>query len=176
MAFALVCILGLVALGIVAAVVSHFQGGDDEIIVGHDCASCSSKDSGECKIACLMERQRLLHESSEPLDLTEETQEVAPQMEIETNLADASANRRTKQEQRPSLFGLCLARRRKTEGQNEIENQIHQLRLIKYKIETNNYGKGQTGVHHCRGQRVCRCIQAELTTNRRTSEHNAKLA
>ena len=114
------------------------------------------------------------HRSALPL-ATEETQEVAPQIEIETNLADASANRRTKQEQRPSLFGLCLARRRKTEGQNEIENQIHQLRLIKYKIETNNYGKGQTGVHHCRGQRVCRCIQAELTTNRRTSEHNAKL-
>ena len=58
MAFALVCILGLVALGIVAAVVSHFQGGDDEINVGHDCASCSSKDSGECKIACLMEKKR----------------------------------------------------------------------------------------------------------------------
>ena len=94
----------------------------------------------------------------------------APQIEIETNLADASANRRTKQEQRPSLFGLCLARRRKTEGQNEIENQIHQLRLIKYIIETNNYGKGQTGVHHCRGQRVCRCIQAEPKELREQSQ------
>ena len=30
---------------------------------------------------------------------------------------DGYANRRTKQEQRPSSLGLCLARRRKTEGQ-----------------------------------------------------------
>ena len=115
------------------------------------------------------ETQKLWHRSALPL-ATEETQELAPQIEIDTNLADASANRRTKQEQRPSLFGLCLARRRKTEGQNEIENQIHQLRLIKYKIETNNYGKGQTGVHHCRGQRVCRCIQAEPKELREQSQ------
>lgn len=59
MSFALVCIALLVALGIVAAIASHFQGGDDEITVGHDCSSCASKDNGECKIACLIEEKRL---------------------------------------------------------------------------------------------------------------------
>ena len=58
MSFALVCIGMLVVLGVVAAIVSHFQGGDDEVTVGHDCASCTSKASGECKIACLMEEKR----------------------------------------------------------------------------------------------------------------------
>ena len=58
MEFALVCITGLVALGIIAAVASHFQGGDDEIITGNDCSTCSSKDRGECKIACLLEEKK----------------------------------------------------------------------------------------------------------------------
>jgi hypothetical protein len=58
MSFVLVCILGLVALGIIAAVASRFQGGDDEIVTGHDCSTCSSKDSGECKIACLLEEKK----------------------------------------------------------------------------------------------------------------------
>ena len=133
------------------------------------CHNPSIRDINLAVTTAKIMSDKLWHRSALPL-ATEETQEVAPQIEIETNLADASANRRTKQEQRPSLFGLCLARRRKTEGQNEIENQIHQSRLIKYKIETNNYGKGQTGVHHCRGQRVCRCIQAEPKELREQSQ------
>ena len=47
------------ALGIVAALASMLtKGGTDEPVVeGHDCASCSSKVSGDCKIACLMEEK-----------------------------------------------------------------------------------------------------------------------
>ena len=60
MEFALICIGSIVALGIVAAVASMLtKGGTDEPIVEvHDCASCSSKASGDCKIACLMEKKR----------------------------------------------------------------------------------------------------------------------
>jgi hypothetical protein len=58
MGFVLLCVLGLVALGIVAAIASHFQGGSDEIMAGHDCSSCSAKDEGQCKIACLLEEKK----------------------------------------------------------------------------------------------------------------------
>jgi hypothetical protein len=60
MQFALICIGALVALGIVAALASMLtKGGTDEPVVeGHDCASCSSKVSGDCKIACLMEEKK----------------------------------------------------------------------------------------------------------------------
>jgi hypothetical protein len=60
MTFALICIGSLIVLGIIAAVVSMLtKGGTDEPVVeGHDCASCSSKTSGDCKIACLMEEKK----------------------------------------------------------------------------------------------------------------------
>ena len=60
MKFALICIGALVALGIVAALASMLtKGGTDEPVVeAHDCASCSSKASGDCKIACLMEEKK----------------------------------------------------------------------------------------------------------------------
>ena len=58
MEFALVCFLGLVGLGIVAAVASHFQKGDDEVKEAHDCASCSAVATGECKIGCLIEEKK----------------------------------------------------------------------------------------------------------------------
>ena len=58
MAFALVCIIGLVALGIVAAIASRLQGGSDEVQEAHDCASCSAVASGECKIGCLIEEKK----------------------------------------------------------------------------------------------------------------------
>jgi hypothetical protein len=60
MQFALICIGALVALGIVAALASMLtKGGTDEPVVeAHDCASCSSKASGDCKIACLMEEKK----------------------------------------------------------------------------------------------------------------------
>jgi hypothetical protein len=61
MEFALICIGSIVLLGIVAALASIFtKGGTDEpVIEAHDCASCSSKASGDCKIACLMEEKKL---------------------------------------------------------------------------------------------------------------------
>lgn len=60
MEFALICIGSIVVLGIVAALASIFtKGGTDEpVLEAHDCASCSSKVSGDCKIACLMEEKK----------------------------------------------------------------------------------------------------------------------
>ena len=58
MEFAVVCIIALVVLGIVAAVASHFQRGDDTITVGHDCNSCTSADDGSCQLHCLIEEKR----------------------------------------------------------------------------------------------------------------------
>jgi hypothetical protein len=58
MNFAVVCISALVVLGIVAAIASRLQGGDDEVKETHDCASCSAVASGECKIGCLIEEKR----------------------------------------------------------------------------------------------------------------------
>ncbi|MDE6688467.1 MAG: hypothetical protein K2J86_01030 [Prevotella sp.] len=60
MQFALICIGALIALGVVAAVASMLtKGGTDvPVVEGHDCASCSSKASSDCKIACLMEEKK----------------------------------------------------------------------------------------------------------------------
>ncbi|MBQ3877713.1 MAG: hypothetical protein II792_05505 [Prevotella sp.] len=60
MEFVLICIGALVALGVVAAMASMFtKGGTDEPIVeAHDCSSCSSVVSGECKIGCLLEEKK----------------------------------------------------------------------------------------------------------------------
>ena len=58
MSFALVCIVAIVALGIVAAIASRLQGGSDEVHEAHDCASCSAVASGECKIGCLLEEKK----------------------------------------------------------------------------------------------------------------------
>ena len=58
MEFAVVCIGALIVLGLVAAVVSHYQGGDDGIKVGHDCASCTSADDGSCQLHCLLEEKK----------------------------------------------------------------------------------------------------------------------
>ncbi len=55
MNFAIVCICMLVGLGIVAAIASHFDKGDEEIKHGHDCSTCTAADEGECKIHCLIE-------------------------------------------------------------------------------------------------------------------------
>lgn len=58
MSFLLIVILSLVALGVVAAVLS--AGSTDEPIVKAegDCSSCSSRDDGSCKIACLMDEAK----------------------------------------------------------------------------------------------------------------------
>lgn len=60
MTFALICILAIVALGVVAALASMLtKGGTDEPVVeAHDCASCSSMADGQCKIACLLEEKK----------------------------------------------------------------------------------------------------------------------
>ena len=60
MQFAMICLGALIMLGLVAALASMLtKGGTDEPIVdGHDCATCSSKVSGDCKIACLMEEKK----------------------------------------------------------------------------------------------------------------------
>jgi hypothetical protein len=60
MQFAMICFGALIMLGLVAALASMLsKGGTDEPIVeAHDCASCSSKVSGDCKIACLMEEKK----------------------------------------------------------------------------------------------------------------------
>ena len=60
MDFILICIGSLVALGVVAALASLLtKGGTDAPVTeAHDCSSCSSMVSGECKIACLMEEKK----------------------------------------------------------------------------------------------------------------------
>ena len=60
MQFAMICLGALIMLGLVAALASMMtKGGTDEPVVeAHDCASCSSKVSGNCKIACLMEEKK----------------------------------------------------------------------------------------------------------------------
>lgn len=56
----MICFGALIMLGLVAALASMMtKGGTDEPVVeAHDCASCSSKVSGDCKIACLMEEKK----------------------------------------------------------------------------------------------------------------------
>ena len=58
MSFALVFIALLVGLGIVAGIASHFDKGEDEITVGHDCSTCTAADEGSCKIHCLLEEKK----------------------------------------------------------------------------------------------------------------------
>ena len=58
MSFAVVCIGALLVLGLIAAVASHFQGGNDEITVGHDCNTCTAANDGSCKLHCLMEEKK----------------------------------------------------------------------------------------------------------------------
>ena len=60
MAFALVCILLLAFLGVVAAVATVLSrgGADDPVVEGHDCSTCSSVATGECKLGCLMEEKK----------------------------------------------------------------------------------------------------------------------
>ena len=58
MSFAIVCIGIIVAIGVIAAIASHFDKGDDNIIVGHDCATCTAAQEGDCKIHCLIEEKK----------------------------------------------------------------------------------------------------------------------
>ena len=60
MQFAIICVVALAALGLVAALASMLtKGGTDAPVVeAHDCATCSSVASGECKIGCLIEEKK----------------------------------------------------------------------------------------------------------------------
>ena len=58
MSFAIVCIGMIVAIGVIAAIASHFDKGDDNIIVGHDSATCTAAQEGDCKIHCLIEEKK----------------------------------------------------------------------------------------------------------------------
>ena len=64
MAFILICLASLIALGVVAAVASMLTKGGTDVPVteagtyGHDCSSCGSVASGECKIGCLIEEKK----------------------------------------------------------------------------------------------------------------------
>ena len=65
MSFAIVCIGMIVVIGVIAAIASHFDKGDDNIIVGHDCATCTAAQEGDCKIHCLIEEQKKKKELEE---------------------------------------------------------------------------------------------------------------
>ena len=58
MEFALVCIGMIVVVGVVALIANHFDKGDDEITVAHDCATCPAAQEGDCKIHCLLEEKK----------------------------------------------------------------------------------------------------------------------
>lgn len=58
MNFIIVCIISLAVLAIIAGIASHFDKGDDDIKVGHDCSTCTAADEGECKIHCLLEEKK----------------------------------------------------------------------------------------------------------------------
>ena len=67
MDFILISIASLVALGVVAAVASMLtKGGTDTPVAEvHDCSTCSSVASGECKIGCLLEEKKRAEAAAE---------------------------------------------------------------------------------------------------------------
>jgi hypothetical protein len=65
MSFFLICIIAIAALGVVAAIAS-WGGTDDPIVEAEDCATCSSKNDGSCKIACLMEEKKKRQDNKKP--------------------------------------------------------------------------------------------------------------
>ena len=46
------------ALGLVALVANYFDKGEDTIVDGHDCSTCTEAEHGDCKIHCLMEEAK----------------------------------------------------------------------------------------------------------------------
>ena len=58
MEFALVCIGMIVVVGVIALIANHFDKGNDEITVAHDCATCTAAQEGDCKIHCLLEEKK----------------------------------------------------------------------------------------------------------------------
>lgn len=64
MNFALVCLIALIALGVVAGIASYFDKGEDTITTGHDCSTCTAADEGSCKIHCLLEEKKKKKEAA----------------------------------------------------------------------------------------------------------------
>ena len=65
MAFVWVCIGMIVVLGLIALVANRFDKGEDTIVKGHDCSTCTEAVKGDCKIHCLLEdrgRQKKIEE------------------------------------------------------------------------------------------------------------------
>mgnify|MGYP002523745361 FL=1 len=58
MTFVWVCIGMIVALGVIALVANQFDKGEDTIVTGHDCSTCTEAVKGDCKIHCLMEEKK----------------------------------------------------------------------------------------------------------------------
>ena len=58
MSFALVCIGMILVLGVIAAIVNMVDKGDDNIVTGHDCSTCTAANEGSCKIHCIMEEKK----------------------------------------------------------------------------------------------------------------------
>ena len=52
------CIGMIVVVGVIALIANHFDKGDDEITVAHDCATCTAAQEGDCKIHCLLEEKK----------------------------------------------------------------------------------------------------------------------
>lgn len=77
MSFFLLCIIAIIALGAVAAVAS-WGDTDAPIVEGEDCATCSSKADGSCKIACLMEEKKRREGSSDKEKKVHEGNKQAP--------------------------------------------------------------------------------------------------
>ena len=69
MQFAIICIGSLLALGVIAAIASMLsKGGTDAPVAdAHECSSCSSMASGECKLGCLIEENRQRAKAKEGL-------------------------------------------------------------------------------------------------------------
>ena len=67
MEFVWVCIGMLVVLGVIALVANHFDKGEDTIVEGHDCSTCTEADKGECKIHCLIEESKKAKQSKSHL-------------------------------------------------------------------------------------------------------------
>ena len=60
MDFIIISVGSLLVLGVVAAVASMLSkdGTDSPVTEAHDCSTCCSVASGECKIGCLLEEKK----------------------------------------------------------------------------------------------------------------------
>ena len=58
MTFGLVCIGMILAVGLIALVANYFDKGEDTIVEGHDCSTCTEAEKGDCKIHCLIEESK----------------------------------------------------------------------------------------------------------------------